>query len=255
MSHVRFEAVEKTYSTRAGPVHALAGASFDVEEGSFVSVVGTSGCGKSTLLKMCAGLIAWDGGDILVDGKSVHGPQMQMGIAFQDALLLEWRTVLANVLIQMEARRLPRGQHVERAKALLERVGVGGFDTAYPNQLSGGMRQRVALCRALIHDPQMLLLDEPFGALDALTRDQLVLDLSGIWFENKKTAILVTHSISEAVFLSDKVVVMSRRPGTVQEEVPIDIPHPRKLEVRARPEFGEKIRHIQTIFQEQGAVT
>jgi NitT/TauT family transport system ATP-binding protein len=249
MATLAFRSVGKTYRIQTGPVQALHDVTFDIADGEFISLVGPSGCGKSTLLKMCAGLVPGTEGEILVDGRPVTGVQTQMGVAFQDSLLLEWRSVLRNVLLQIEARKLPAAQYEQRARDLLKTVGMLGFADAYPGQLSGGMKQRVALCRSLVHDPNVLLLDEPFGALDAMTRDQLVLDLGKIWLESRKTAMLVTHSISEAVFLSDRVVVMSGRPGTILEIVPIDIPHPRGIAVRNSPEFIEYVSAIGRYFQ------
>ncbi|NEK58253.1 ABC transporter ATP-binding protein [Geodermatophilus sabuli] len=249
MASLAFRSVGKTYRIQSGPVQALQDVSFDIADGEFVSIVGPSGCGKSTLLKMCAGLVPRSDGDILVDDRSVTGVQTQMGVAFQDSLLLEWRSVLRNVLLQIESRKLRIEDYEQRARDLLETVGMESFADAYPGQLSGGMKQRVALCRTLVHDPSVLLLDEPFGALDAMTRDQLVLDLGKMWLETRKTAVLVTHSISEAVFLSDRVVVMSGRPGTILDIVSIDIPHPRGIAVRESPQFVEYVTSIGRYFQ------
>jgi NitT/TauT family transport system ATP-binding protein len=244
-----FRSVEKSYRTRSGRIHALHDVSFEVGDSEFVSIVGPSGCGKSTLLKMCAGLVPRSSGEILVDGRLVSDVQTQMGIAFQDSLLLEWRTVLRNVLLQIESRKLPTEQYEQRARELLKTVGMLAFADAYPNELSGGMKQRAALCRSLVHDPNVLLLDEPFGALDAMTRDQLVLDLGRIWLESRKTAVLVTHSISEAVFLSDRVVIMSGRPGTIEDIITISIPHPRGVAVRESPQFVTYVSAIAKYFQ------
>lgn len=249
MPRLEFRSVSKEFEIDSGTVRAVDDVSFTVEDSEFVSIVGPSGCGKSTLLKMCAGLIPTTLGEISVGGSVVTSPQTQMGVAFQDSLLLEWRTVLKNVLLQVEGRKLPSEQYVDAARDLLRRVGMAGFENAYPSQLSGGMKQRVALCRSLIHDPEVLLLDEPFGALDAMTRDQLVLDLSGIWYENRKTAILITHSIGEAVFLSDRVVVMSGRPGRIEDIVSIDTPHPRRIDFRQSTEYVEKVAQISRYFQ------
>lgn len=249
MASLSFQSVGKTFDLNTGPVQALDNISFDVQDSEFVSIVGPSGCGKSTLLKMCAGLVPTTEGDIFVDGELVTSAQTQMGVAFQDSLLLGWRTVLNNVLLQVEGRKLPMNEYTDKAKVLLARVGMSGFEDAYPNQLSGGMKQRVALCRSLIHDPNVLLLDEPFGALDAMTRDQLVLDLSSIWFESQKTAVLVTHSIGEAVFLSDRVVVVSGRPGHIEDIIPVSMPHPRRIAFRESPEYLEKVSLIGRYFQ------
>jgi NitT/TauT family transport system ATP-binding protein len=184
----------------------------------------------------------------------VDGPQTQIGIAFQDPVLLDWRDAISNVLLQVEARGGSIHEFRPRANELLGQVGLRGFETARPYELSGGMRQRVAICRALIHDPPLLLMDEPFGALDALTRDQMAVDLQRLWLASRKTVLFVTHSISEAVFLSDRVVVMSARPGRVDSIVDVNIPRPRLLRDRASPEFGRYVDHITELFRTQGVI-
>jgi NitT/TauT family transport system ATP-binding protein len=176
------------------------------------------------------GLTSADAGEVSIDGRRISAPFTDVGIVFQNPELLEWRTALENILLQIEIRRLPTLQFTVRAKELLAQVGLCGFENKFPFELSGGMKQRVALCRALIHDPEILLMDEPFGALDALTRDQMNLDLQRIWLEKQKTAVFVTHSIDEAVFLSDRIVVMTPRPGTIAEIIKIDLPRPRTLD-------------------------
>jgi NitT/TauT family transport system ATP-binding protein len=226
----------------------------DVEDGEFVSLVGPSGCGKSTILSMIAGLIQPTRGTVAIGGQVVRKPFTDLGIVFQRDLLCDWRNVLGNVLVQFEMRGVPCAPHRERARALIASVGLDGFETTYPWQLSGGMRQRVSICRALVHEPPLLLMDEPFGALDALTREQLQVDLQGIWQRSRKTVVFITHSISEAVFLSDRVAVMTPRPGRIREILSIDLPRPRSLEVRDSAEFSRYTRHIGQLFRELGVI-
>ena len=240
--------LDKTYVTRGrARVPALAGISLDIDAGEFVTVVGQSGCGKTTLLKILAGVIPRSSGRVSLRGRPVDGPSRDIGIVFQDPVLLPWRTVLHNVLLPAQVLRLDRRGSRERAQALLKLVALDGFEDKYPHELSGGMRQRVAIARALVHDPSLLLMDEPFGALDAMTREFMNLELLRIWRQSGKTIIFVTHSIPEAVFLADRVVVMSARPGRVQEIVSVDLPRPRDLDMMASDEFGvyaRKIRHL-----------
>src|SRR5919198_1650165 len=196
------DGLSKVYATRDGPVRALDQVSLSEARGEFLSILGPSGCGKSTLLMIAAGLLPASSGAVTIDGKPVLGPRTDIGIVFQTPVLLEWRTALGNVMLQAEAKKLPRTAAERRARELLASVGLAGFEGKYPHELSGGMRQRVSLCRALIHNPNQLLMDEPFGALDALTRDQLNLDLQRIWNERRMTVLFITHSIAEAIFLS-----------------------------------------------------
>jgi NitT/TauT family transport system ATP-binding protein len=184
----------------------------------------------------------------------VAGPHTNLGIVFQSPILLEWRTVLQNVLLQVELRRLPTSDYLDRAKELLDGVGLGDFIDRYPYELSGGMQQRAGICRALIHDPPLLLMDEPFGALDALTREQIRVDIEELWLETRKTVIFITHSIDEAVLLSDRVVVMSPRPGHVERIVPIPLPRPRGLEAKRMPEFARLVEEITEIFLSRGVL-
>jgi NitT/TauT family transport system ATP-binding protein len=251
---IRIRNLQKLYSSDNGQVLAIDGIDLDVAEKEFVSVLGPSGCGKSTLLMLVAGLIRPTSGSIEINGKQIHGPYTDLGIVFQRDLLLDWRTVLDNVLLQIEIRRLKRSMYEPVARDLLGRVGLSEFMDAYPRALSGGMRQRVAICRALVHDPPLLLMDEPFGALDALTRDQMSLDLMRIWEQTHKTVMFVTHSIPEAVFLSDRVIVMSPRPGRIVEEVSIELPRPRRLAIRDSQEFAYYDRRIREIFMAQGVL-
>lgn len=244
----------KTYVSRSGPVEALRGLDLEVSEGAFVSILGPSGCGKSTALNIISGLVPSSTGEVEVLGKAVRGPVLEMGIVFQRDLLLPWRTVLANVLLQAEIRKLPRDRLEERAKYLLAQVGLEGFEGRLPSELSGGMRQRVAICRALVHDPPLLLMDEPFGALDAMTRDQMNLDLLEVWQETRKTVLFVTHSIPESIFLSDRVVIMSPRPGSVAAEIEIDLPRPRSFDIRESTEFSRYSGEIRRTFQRMGVL-
>jgi len=236
-AQVRLSGVGKSYRRAATTFVALEGIDLAVARSEFVSIIGPSGCGKSTVLLIMAGLVAPTQGSVTVDAAPVNAPLTNVGIVFQRDLLFDWRTVLGNVLLQAEVRGLDRRASTERALGLLAQAGLGGFENRYPWELSGGMRQRVAICRALLHRADLLLLDEPFGALDALTRDQMNLDLQAIWGEHRTTAVLVTHSISEAVFLSDRVFIMGSRPGRIVDTLAIDLPRPRTVEMRETEAF------------------
>jgi NitT/TauT family transport system ATP-binding protein len=241
--------VYKTFSTASGElVRALENANLTVHTGEFITVVGASGCGKTTLLRLIAGLEQCSTGSIAINGAPLIGPSEQVGIVFQDPTLLPWRTVMQNVLLPVQVLKLDARKYGERAKALVETVGLKDFENKYPHELSGGMRQRVAIARALVHDPAMLLMDEPFGALDALTRDQMNLELMDIWSATRKTVLLITHSITESVFLADRVIVMSPRPGRVVEEITIELPRPRTLEMINKEEFGKYVRRIRGLL-------
>jgi len=222
----------------------LDGVSFEVEGGEFVCLVGPSGCGKTTLLRLVAGLERPTSGRVLLDGVEVDRPSRSVGIVFQEPTLMGWRTVEANVALPLEVNRTPRGKALRRARALLELVGLSGFEETYPAQLSGGMAQRVALARALVHDPRVLLLDEPFGALDALTRERMALELLRIWRARRKTVVMVTHSVPEAVFLADRVLVLGPRPASVVAQVEVDLPRPRTAEVMGTVSFAAPARQI-----------
>jgi len=252
--YLRLQGVSKVYATRDGPVRALDQVSVSERRGEFLSILGPSGCGKSTLLMIAAGLLPTSSGAVTIDGAPVNRPRTDIGIVFQSPVLLEWRTALGNVMLQAEAKKLERRAAERRARELLAAVGLGGFEDKYPHELSGGMRQRVSLCRALIHNPPQLLMDEPFGALDALTRDQLVLDLQQIWNERRMTVLFITHSVAEAVFLSDRVIVMTPRPGRIDRVIDIDLPRPRKLSVRETPEFAGYSREILDLFLARGVL-
>jgi len=249
---MRARGVRKTYRTQDGEVETLKPLDFEIREGEFVSVVGPSGCGKSTLMKMVAGLLPITGGELEVHGHPVLGPQTDVGIVFQNALLLPWRRVIDNILIQAEVRGLPMAEARERAAALMEMAGLQGFEKKYPWQLSGGMQQRVSILRALLHDPSLLLMDEPFGALDAMTRERMNVELQRIWMTSQKTVMLITHSIPEAIFLSDRVFVMSERPGSIVEVVDIDLPRPRPLDVMGTEPFARYARQLRAHFYAQG---
>ncbi|WP_395103440.1 ABC transporter ATP-binding protein [Actinomadura sp. SCN-SB] len=212
------------FRSRRRDVTALREVSLDVAGGEFVAIVGPSGCGKSTLLKLVAGLLKPTSGTVRLRGEPVTGPRHDIGYVFQRAALLEWRSARRNILLQAEMRRMPSAKARERTAELIEMTGLSGFEDALPHELSGGMQQRVALCRALLHEPPVLLMDEPFGALDALTREQLNVEMRRIWRETRTTVLLVTHSITEAAFLASRVVVMSHRPGTIREIIDVDLP-------------------------------
>jgi NitT/TauT family transport system ATP-binding protein len=236
--------VGKLFPSQDGPIQALAEVSFTVADGEFVTIVGHSGCGKSTLLKIIAGLAPPSSGEVIVRGRPVTTPLPDAGMVFQRPVLLKWRSILDNVMLPIEMLRLPRGGGMDRAVDLLRLAGLYEFRHQYPAQLSGGMQQRAAICRALVHDPSLLLMDEPFGALDAMTREEMNVELLRIWTERRKTTLLVTHSISEAVFLADRVIVMTPRPGMVADIVDVKLPRPRRPETKLESRFGEIVHTI-----------
>jgi NitT/TauT family transport system ATP-binding protein len=247
---VSVAAVQKTYFTRQAPVQAVASASVNVARGEFVSLLGPSGCGKSTLLMMIAGLEQPTGGSILLGGAEIRKPRRDIGIIFQDATLLPWKSALENVLFPVRILKLPIEPYRQRAKELLAMVGLSDFENKKPSQLSGGMRQRVAICRALIHDPDILLMDEPFSALDAITRDQMNVALSEILETYRKTVIFVTHSIREAAFLSDRVVVMGGRPSSILLDMKMPFERPRRFDIEETPEFVKVCRQLRLTIEE-----
>jgi NitT/TauT family transport system ATP-binding protein len=252
---IRITDAHKVYASRKHePVTALEAVSLTVKQGEFVSLVGPSGCGKTTLLKMLSGLLPATGGRIDLGGTPVEGPRHDVGIVFQAPTLLPWRTIRENVMLPVEIRRLDKERFGRRADELLEMVGLNGFESRLPNELSGGMQQRAGICRALVHDPGVLLMDEPFGALDAMTREFMNIELLRIWRESGKTVVLVTHSIPEAVFLSDRVVVMSPRPGRVVDVVDVHLPRPRELGMMQSSEAGELVARIRSHFNAKGVV-
>ena len=246
------DGVGKTFRRGKVETRALERIDLSVEDGEFIAIVGPSGCGKSTLLRLIAGLTPSTAGSIDLQGVRVEGPQTALGIVFQSPVLLEWRNVLANVLLQLEMRGFDPAPHRERAIALLSAVGLGEFTDRYPRELSGGMRQRAAIVRALIHDPPLLLMDEPFGALDALTREQMRIDLEALWLETRKTVVFITHSIDEAVLMADRVVVMSARPGRIERILDVELARPRGLDARKAARFTELTEEITSIFLARG---
>ncbi len=254
MTLVSITDVTKRYVVKDGAVVAVDPLSLAIPEGQFVSIVGPSGCGKSTLMLMLAGLMPPSAGTIVIGGQAVTRPYTDIGIVFQEANLLEWRTVLANVMLQIEVRGKDQSVYRTRARDLLRMVGLADAEDRLPHELSGGMRQRAALCRALVHEPRLLLMDEPFGALDALSRDQLNLDLQDMWLARPTTVVFITHSISEAVFLSDRVPVMTPRPGRIAADLTIDLPRPRPMAIRESAAFGAYTKQIRGLFEDLGVL-
>jgi len=252
-SYIQLRNVGKVYDAQGGTVEACADVSLEIRQSEFVAVVGPSGCGKTTLLKMVAGLVPYSSGTITVGARAVDRPQTDVGIVFQESILLDWRNVLENVMLQVDIRRLDRARYEPVARQLLEATGLQGFEGKKPYELSGGMRQRVSICRALVHDPPLLLMDEPFGALDALTREQISMDIQRVWMDRRKTALHITHSIPEAVLLADRVVVMSPRPGRIVEILDIDLPRPRRLD-KLPPRFNDYAGRIRDIFKAKGVL-
>jgi NitT/TauT family transport system ATP-binding protein len=251
---IRLAGTSKTFRRDGQETEALAALDLEIAAGEFFAVVGPSGCGKSTLLRLIAGLVPPSTGTIAVAERDVAGPVTDLGIVFQSPVLLDWRTVLGNVLVQLELRGLDAAAYEPTARRLLEAVGLKGFEDRYPFELSGGMRQRTAIVRALIHDPPLLLMDEPFGALDALTREQLRLDLEALWLASRKTVLFITHSIDEAVLLADRVAVMSPRPGRIERLLTIDLPRPRGIAARQAPAFVRVVEEVTQLFLERGVL-
>jgi NitT/TauT family transport system ATP-binding protein len=249
--YVEVAEVSKIYrSGRGDPVEAVSSANFTVSQGQFVAILGPSGCGKSTLLMMVGGLEAVTTGRIAIDGAAMTGPRTDIGIMFQDATLLPWKSAVENVLFPIRVLKRPVDKYWDAAHALLDRVGLNGFAHKKPHELSGGMRQRVAICRALVYDPALLLMDEPFSALDAITRDEMNELLLDLWQQYTKTALFVTHSIREAVFLADRVLVMTRRPSKIVEDLTIPFPRPRSLDIGETREFNEICRHLRAQIED-----
>jgi NitT/TauT family transport system ATP-binding protein len=253
LPYIHLDGVSKVYETKSGLVEACADVNLEIGQSEFVAIVGASGCGKTTILKMVAGLVPYSSGTITMGGRVVDRPQTNVGIVFQEPVLLDWRNVLENVMLQADIRRLDRARYEQVARHLLTTTGLAGFEDKKPYELSGGMRQRVSICRALVHDPPLLLMDEPFGALDALTREQISMDIQRVWMEERKTALHITHSIPEAVLLADRVVVMSPRPGRIVEIIDIDLPRPRRLD-RLPPQFNQYTDRIREIFKSRGVL-
>lgn len=252
---LRFDAVSKTFGADTDePFLALCETTLELEPGEFVSVVGPSGCGKSTLMLMAAGLLPTSTGKVEVDGVELKSPMTDVGIAFQDHLLLDFRTARENVLLQADIRGLDRSDIGRRADDLFDQLGLSEAREKYPSQLSGGMRQRVSLARTLVHRPSMLMLDEPFGALDALTRLQVRHDLEQLWLQYRPTVLFITHSVEEAVGLSDRVIVLSPSPGEIADEIPIDLPRPRPLSLGDTPSYNEYADRIFDRFEKMGVL-
>ncbi len=246
---IEIDAVNKVYQSSDGAVTALGSVSLDVRQGEFISLLGPSGCGKTTLLRIVAGLEEATTGHVHLHGRGLDG----LGFVFQRDVLVNWRNIIDNVLLPIDFKNKKPKAYRERARQLLGTFGLQGFENKRPWELSGGMRQRAAICRALIDDPELLLMDEPFGALDAMTRDELNVELQSLWRHADKTALFVTHSISEAVFLSDRVVVISDKPGRIVEVLDIDFPRPRSLDIREEAKFGQYSRHLRGLLERHGA--
>lgn len=246
---IRVANLRKIYDQGRSPVEAVSDASFAVAQGEFVAILGPSGCGKSTLLMMCGGLEQITSGSIEIDGTAMTRPRTSIGVMFQDSTLLPWKSVLQNILFPVRILRRNEGEYIERAHRLLDMVGLHGFEDKRPHELSGGMKQRVAICRALLYDPDILLMDEPFSALDAITRDEMNEALLDIWQCYTKTALFVTHSIREAVLLADRVLVMTRRPSTIVEDLAIPFARPRRMEIAETAEFTAICAHLRGLIE------
>lgn len=253
-AQISIDGVTKIYGIGSSEVHAFGPVDLDIEVGQFVSFLGPSGCGKSTLMLMIAGLLDPSAGHIRLNGKTVSRPQTDIGIMFQDNTLVPWRTVRGNIELQLEMRALPLAKYAERVSNLLRSVNLDDFSERYPHELSGGMQQRAAFCQAMVHDPQIMLLDEPLGKLDAMTRERIRTDLQLLWMQQRPTVTFVTHSIEEAVQLSTHVAVITPRPGCIDRVISIDLPFPRDLDVKNSRKFGRYVRDIQEIFRGFGVI-
>ena len=248
MSILTVTKVQKIYRNNTREIHALEDITFSVEENEFVTLVGPSGCGKSTLLKITGGLVARSAGEVFFKSQPVVGPRRDIGIMFQTPVLFDWRTTLENVLLPTEVLGVDPAGSRTRARDVLNMVGLDGFEESYPNQLSGGMQQRVSLSRVLVYEPDLLLMDEPFGALDEFTRERLNLEIQRIWMQHRKTILFVTHNITEAVFLSDQVLVMTPRPGRLARVVRVPFPRPREVRLMKTPEFTSLVFEIREVL-------
>ncbi len=246
---LQIEELSLVYPTSRGPLQALQHVNFGLQRGEFVSLLGPSGCGKSTLLKLVTGLLRPSAGRIRLAGAEVSGPRPDVGIVFQQPTLLPWKRVIDNVLVPVRARGEDVNRHRQQAQHLLEMVGLSTFANHYPHELSGGMQQRVGIARALLGDPQLLLMDEPFAALDAMTRETMMDELLRIWGASGSTVLFITHSIPEAVYLSDRVLVMGQRPGSIVETLRVDLPRPREMAAMALPAFGGYCNHLRSLFR------
>jgi NitT/TauT family transport system ATP-binding protein len=248
------ENIAISYEARGNVLPVLSDVSFTLRPGTSTAVIGPSGCGKSTLLMAIAGLLEPTAGRLTIGGDPVNGPHRDLGVVFQKDLLLDWRTSVENVLLQVELRSMKKAEYVSRAKGLLDTLGLHAFHNRYPRELSGGMRQRVSISRALVHRPKVLLMDEPFGALDSLTREQANIDVTEICAEEGATTLLITHSIEEAAFMSDEVLVMSPRPSRIVGRIPIHLPRPRTLALKGTPEFARCVQEIRDVFSREGVL-
>jgi len=251
---IEFRNIGMRYASLSGSTQALTDISFTVGDGEFVTVLGPSGCGKSTLLFVATGLKKPTSGKVLINGEELKCPIKNVGFVFQDHLLLEWRTVLSNIMIQGEFRGMGKEECKDRAIKMINLVGLSGCEDKFPHELSGGMQQRVSICRAMMHDPDILMMDEPYGALDALTREQMRVDLEKLWIKQKSTVLFITHDINESILLSDRIVVMTLRPGTIKEIIVNKLPRPRSLRVTESPEFMEYRKHITDLFMNMGVL-
>ena len=238
----------------ADAVPAIGEVTLDIAKGEFIAVVGPSGCGKSSLMKLISGLHLASSGSVTIEGRPVKGPLKSVGMAFQNSNLLPWRNVLDNVLVQIDLRGGDTAAYGDRARTLLAKVGLAGFENRMPRELSGGMRQRAAIVRALIHEPPLLMMDEPFGALDALTREQMRIDLEKLWLDRGQTTFFITHGISEAVALADRVIVMTPRPGRIERIIEIDLPRPRHKAVISSQRFTDYCNEITECFMRHGVI-
>ena len=247
--HVCVKELRKIYQTRRDEIEAIRLVDMEITQGEFVSILGPSGCGKSTLLMIVGGLLPITSGTVEIGSEHVSGPRRDTGVVFQAPVLMPWRSIVKNVMFPIESLGLSQLEYRERANELLEMTGLTGFSENYPSELSGGMQQRVAFCRELLHNPNLLLMDQPFSALDAITRDTMNQELLRIWEEFKKTVLFVTHSIREAVFLSDRIFVMSPRPAIISEIVEINLPRPRSLSIEETPEFNQYVAHLRNAIE------
>ena len=251
LTKLKIDNIYKEYDTRNGKTIALNGVNLDIKENEFICVVGPSGCGKSTLLNIIAGLLEPTSGSVFLDGKKIEGTGVERGVVFQGYALFPWRTVLQNVMFGLEIKKMPKAQAEEIARKYIKAVGLEGFEHSFPKELSGGMRQRVAIARAYAVNPEVLLLDEPFGALDAQTRVQLQTELLNTWQNEKKTCFFITHDVDEAIILAQRVIIMSARPGRIKKIVDIDIPYPRTQATKTEPRFLElKTEVWNEVYQE-----
>ena len=251
---IELTGVQKVFGSGPGALHAFGPVDLKIEKGEFVSLLGPSGCGKSTLMLMIAGLLDPTGGRIAIDGRTVDGPQTDIGIMFQDNTLVPWRTVRGNIELQLELRGLSPAAHRASVDELLASVHLEDFQRRYPHELSGGMQQRAAFCQALVHQPATMLLDEPLGKLDAMTREAIRTDLQALWMQRHPTVVFVTHSIEEAIQLSTHVAIITPRPGRIERIISVDLPYPRDFEVKSSPQFIGYVRQAQEIFRGYGVL-